>query len=321
MRRFLLGLRPLALLFLACALPVDAVKAAPKVERIGYQKSGFLLLVRGERTLEKRLEPLGYGVEWREFTSGPPLLEAMNGGAVDFGHAGQPPPVFAQVNGVPFVYVATTESSPESSGLLVPQNSSLRTVADLKGKRVAFARGSSSHLFVAQRLTQAGLSFTDIEPVYLQPAEARAAFQSAAVDAWAVWDPFFAAAEIQLNARALTTGQGLTGFREFYFARKDYLDSPAAETLPVILQTLREAGRRVEADLKGTAALLAEKLGLPAAVIERSEGRTRYHALLPLTPAIVAEQQGVADTFARLGVIPKPVQVSDDVYHGVIPGL
>ncbi|MBV9997922.1 MAG: aliphatic sulfonate ABC transporter substrate-binding protein [Verrucomicrobia bacterium] len=321
MRRFLQGLWPLAILFPVCALSVGAATAAPKILRVGYQKSGFLLLVRGERTLEKRLEPLGYAVEWREFTSGPPLLEAMNSGAVDFGHTGQPPPIFAQVNGVPFIYVATTESSPDSSGLLVPQNSPLQTVTDLKGKRVAFARGSSSHLFVAQRLAQAGLSFADIKSVYLQPAEARAAFQSGAIDAWAVWDPFFAAAEIQLKARVLTTGQGLTGFREFYFARKDYLDSPAAETLPVILETLREAGRRVQADVKGTATLLAEKLGLPATVLERSEGRTRYHSLLPITPAIVAEQQGVADTFARLGIIPKAVQVSDDVYRGMISGL
>ena len=320
MRRFFQCLRRLALL-LVCALPVGAATAAPKVVRIGYQKSGFLLLVRGERTLEKRLQPLGYSVEWREFSSGPPLLEAMNGGAVDFGHSGQPPPVFAQVNGVPFVYVATTESSPEGSGLLVPQNSPLQSVADLKGKRVAFARGSSSHLFVAQRLAQAGLGFADIKPVYLQPAEARAAFQSGAIDAWAVWDPFFAAAELQLNARALATGQGLTGFREFYFARKAYLEGPAAETLPLILTALREAGQRIQADVKGTAALLADKLGLPAAVLEHSEARTRYHALLPITPAVVAEQQGVADTFARLGLIPKPVHVSDNVYPGLISGL
>ena len=163
----------------------------------------------------------------------------MNSGAIDFGHSGQPPPVFAQANGVPFVYVATTESSPDSSGLIVPQNSSIQTVADLKGKCLAFARGSSSHLFAAQLLAQAGLTFANIKPIYLQPPEARAAFQSGAVDAWAVWDPYFSAAELQLNARTLATGKGLTGFREFYFARRTYLESRAAETLPVILAVLR----------------------------------------------------------------------------------
>jgi sulfonate transport system substrate-binding protein len=306
---------------LMCALPIQAVADAPKIVQIGYQKSGFLLLVRSERTLEKRLEPLGYAVEWHEFTSGPPLLEAMNSGAIDFGHSGQPPPVFAQANGVPLVYVATTESSPDSSGLVVPQDSPIQTVADLKGKRLAFARGSSSHLFAAQLLAQAGLTFANIKPVYLQPPEARAAFQSGAVDAWAVWDPYFSAAELQLNARTLATGKGLTGFREFYFARKAYLESPAAETLPVVLAVLREAGQQVQADLKGTASFLAEKLGIPAAVLERSEARTHYHFLLPLTPAVVAEQQGVADTFARLGIIPKPIRVSDDVYNGPVLGL
>ena len=320
MQAFLRSIQWCALIFL-CALPTYTVAEAPKTVHIGYQKSGFLLLVRNEGTLEKRLEPTGYAVAWHEFTSGPPLLEAINSGAVDFGHSGQPPPVFAQENGVPFVYVAATESSPESSGLLVSQNSPLKTVADVKGKRLAFARGSSSHLLAAQLLARSGLSFTDIKPIYLQPAEARAAFQSGAVDAWAVWDPYFSAAEIQLNARALATGKGLTGFREVYFARKGYLESPAAETLPLILAVLREAGQRVQADVKGTASLLADKLGIPAAVLERSEARTHYHSLLPITPAFVVEQQEVADTFVRLGIIPKPIKVSENVYNGPVPGL
>ncbi|HEY0790576.1 MAG TPA: aliphatic sulfonate ABC transporter substrate-binding protein [Chthoniobacterales bacterium] len=320
MRFFLRALQRAVVLLLAWAPTVHAA-APPKLVRIGYQKSSFLLLVRSERTLEKRLESLGYSVEWHEFTSGPPLLEALNGGAIDFGHTGQPPPIFAQASGVPLVYVATTESSPDNSGLLVAQSSPLRTVADLKGKRLAFARGSSSHLFVVQRLAQAGLALTDVKSVYLQPPEARAAFQAGAVDAWAVWDPFFSAAELQLNARTLATGQGLTGFREFYFTSRAYLQGPAAETLPVILATLREAGQRVRADVKGTASFLADKLGIPAAVLERSEARTQYHTLLPITPEVVAEQQGVADTFTRLGIIPKPIRVSDDVYNGVIPGL
>jgi sulfonate transport system substrate-binding protein len=320
MRDYLRSIQRFALILL-CPLPTYAISEGVKTVNIGYQKSGFLLLVRNQHTLEKGLNPLGYSVEWHEFSSGPPLLEAVNSGAVDFGHTGQPPPVFAQENGVPFIYVAATESSPDSSGLLVPQNSPVKTMADLKGKRLAFARGSSSHLLAAQLLARAGLTFTDIKPIYLQPAEARAAFQSGAVDAWAIWDPYFSAAELQLNARALATGEGLKGFRELYFARKGYLESPAAETLPVILAVLREAGQRLQADVKGTASLLADKLGIPAAVLERSEARSHYHSLLPMTPAVVAEQQEVADTFARLGIIPKPIRVSDDVYNGPVPGL
>jgi sulfonate transport system substrate-binding protein len=155
-------------LILLCPLPTYAVSEATKIVHIGYQKSGFLLLVRNEHTLEKRLEPFGYSVEWHEFTSRPPLLEAINSGSVDFGHSGQPPPVFAaQENGVPFIYVAATEPSPDSSGLLVPQNSPLKTVADVKGKRLAFARGSSSHLLTAQLLARTGLTFADIKPIYL----------------------------------------------------------------------------------------------------------------------------------------------------------
>jgi sulfonate transport system substrate-binding protein len=286
---------------------------AKKVVRIGYQKSGAFLLVRNEGTLEKRLGPLGYEVQWKEFPSGPPLLEALNGGSLDFGHSGDAPLVFAQSAGVPFQYIGSTSPAEESAGILVPKNSPLQQVSELKGKRVAFAKGSSSHYLLAKALIEAGLTFSDITPVYLQPADARAAFQSGKVEAWAVWDPYYAAGEIDGNGRVLRNGKGLSPHREFYFGRKDFL-ATHGELVAPILDVLRETGDKAILDPKGTAEFLASKLGIDVQVLEKSELRKQRYYAEPMNAQSIAGQQEVADTFSKLGLIPQPVRIVDDVF-------
>ena len=303
---------------LACvlALSVDYLLATDKdkVVRIGYQKSGALLLVKQDGSLEKKLAPLGYSVEWREFPSGPPILEALNAGALDVAHSGDAPLVLAQAAGVPFVYFGVSATSPESSGIVVPGGSPLKTLADLKGKKLAFAKGSSAHYLVALALEKAGLTFADIKPVYLQPPDARAAFQSGAVDAWAIWDPFLAAAEIDAQARSLTVGMKLSPHREYYFGRRDYVGANPA-LITALLDVLQVSGKQAMADPKATAAFLAPKLGISLAVMERSEGRKQRYGGEPLSGQAVADQQQVADTFFKLGLIPKAIRVEDLVYH------
>jgi sulfonate transport system substrate-binding protein len=285
-----------------------------KVVRIGYQKSGAFLLVRNQGTLEKRLRAFGYEVEWKEFPSGLPLLEALNGGSLDIGHSGDAPLVFAQSAGIQFEYIGSTSPSEESAGILVPKNSSLRQVSELKGKRVAFAKGSSSHYLLAKALMEAGLTFGDIKPVYLQPPDARAAFQSGGVDAWAIWDPYYAAGEIDGNGRVLRDGKGLSPHREIYFGRKDFL-ATHAEVVAPILDVLRETGDKAVQDPKGTAAFLASKLGISEVVLEKSELRKQRYYAEPMDERSVAEQQEVADTFLKLGLIPRPIKIADIVFQ------
>ena len=291
-----------------------AVRAADpaKTLRVGFQKSGAFLLVKNEGTLERKLAPLGYAVEWREFPSGPPIFEALNGNGIDLGHSGDAPVIFAQASGVPFVLLAVTDASPESAGIVVPKGSPLRTLADLKGKKVAFAKGSSAHYHLARALAAAGLTFADVTSAYLQPPDARAALQSGRVDAWAIWDPFFAAAEVDAEARTLANGQGLTAHREFYLARRDWLEKNAV-VVPAVLEALNESGQQALADHRAVAAFLAPRLGISQAVLERSENRKRRYGALPVTPEVLAEQQGVADTFLRLGLIPKALDVREVV--------
>ncbi len=297
-------------------LPGGHLLAADKAKtvRIGYQKSGAFLLVKQDGSLEKKLAPLGYSVEWREFPSGPPVVEALNAGALDVAHSGDAPLIFAQAAGVPFVYFGVSVPSPESSGIVVPKDSPLQTLAELKGKKVAFAKGSSAHYLVALALEKAGLTFADIKPIYLQPPDARAALLSGTVDAWAIWDPFLAAAEIDAQARSLTAGMKLSPHREYYFGRREFVEANPA-LVPVLLNVLQVSGKQAMDDPKATAAFLAPKLGLSLAVLERSEARKQRYGGEPLSGQAVSDQQSVADTFFKLGLIPKAIRVEDLVYR------
>jgi sulfonate transport system substrate-binding protein len=284
-----------------------------KVLRVGYQKSGALLLTKTSGLLEKALAPLGYNVVWREFPSGVPLLEALNGGSIDIGHSGDAPLLFAQAAGIPFQIFAASNPSPESTGIVVPKDSPVHSFAELKGKTIAFAKGSSSHLVVAQLLAREGLTFADIKPVYLEPPDARAAFEAKAVDSWAVWDPFLAAAEVEGGARMIVNGAGIGGHREFYFGRADFLKTNP-KIVDVVMAVLADTGQAAKRDPKATADLLAGKLGISPAVMERSELRKQRYFAQPISAEIVNEQQIGADIFLRLGLMPKAIRVADIVF-------
>jgi sulfonate transport system substrate-binding protein len=298
---------------LFCVVGMADRAESSEVLRVGYQKSGALLLTKTSGLLEKTLTPLGYTVQWKEFPSGLPLLEALNGGSIDIGHSGDAPLLFAQAAGIPFQIFAASNPSPESTGVVVPRDSSVHTFAELKGKRMAFAKGSSAHLVVAQLLAREGMTFADIKPVYLEPPDARAAFEAKAVDSWAVWDPFLAAAEVEGGARLIVNGAGLNGHREFYFGRAEFLKANP-KVVDAVMAVLLETGAEAKRDPKATADFLAEKLGITPAVMERSEIRKQRYFAQPITAEIVNEQQTAADIFVRLGLMPKAIRVADIVF-------
>ena len=160
----------------------------PAQFRIGYQKGSVsLVLAKSHRLLEERFPATR--ISWIEFPAGPQMLEALNVGSIDLGSTGDIPPIFAQAAGADLLYVGVEPPKPKAEVILVPENSPIKTVADLKGHKVAFQKGSSSHNLLLRSLQKAGLKFTDIQPAYLTPADARAAFQQGNVDAWAIWDP------------------------------------------------------------------------------------------------------------------------------------
>lgn len=277
-----------------------------RVLRIGHQK-GWLSILKGRGTLEKRLTPLGVKVTWTEFTAGPVQLEALNVGSIDFGDVGEAPPIFAQAAGAPLVYVGATVPRPALEAVLVPKDSPIRSVADLKGKRVAYNKGSNVNYFLVKLLEKHGLKFSDVQSVYLAPADARAAFERGAVDAWVIWDPFLAAAQHTLGARLLADATGAALNRQFYFTSQKYV-AQNADVLRLALEAVNAIEHWAQHNPQDAATELAAVLGLAPAIIALHLSRTPF-GVVPVTPEILAEQQDIADTFHTLKLIPKKIDV------------
>jgi len=296
----------------AAAWSVGARAQAAQELRIGFQKGSFnLVQLKSLALLEARLP--GTRVSWVEFPAGPQLLEALAVGSVDFGGVGDSPPVFAQAAGKDLYYVGAEPAKPDSSAILVKPDAPLKSLADLKGRRVALQKGSSSHFLTVQALKKGGLSWSDVQAVYLPPADARAAFERGAVDAWAIWDPYYAAAEVAGGVRVLATSRGLTNNNTFYLASRALtLREPVLRTLFTVLT---EADAHVQAHRKEAAQRYADFAGLGLATVHRVLERRPPSPVGPLTAALVAEQQQVADAFAQLQLIPKPIRVADIVWR------
>jgi sulfonate transport system substrate-binding protein len=293
--------------FAGAFLP-GASSAPDKIVTVGFQKYGNLILLKGRGGLESKLAPLGFRVEWKEFPSGPPLLEALNAGAIDFGHTGEAPPIFAQAAGIPFVYVAHEAAAPKGEAILVPHDSPIKTVADLKGKKVAFNKGANVHYLLVKALEHAGVKYSDIQTAFLAPADARAAFERGAVDAWVIWDPFQAAAEVATGARTLTDAVGLAPNRQFYLASQKFADAnPAA--IDAILAGIADIDKWASGREKEVAEQLSAGIGIPAPVLEIALKRQTF-GVRPLDNDAIADQQSIADTFHALGLIPKQIVVS-----------
>lgn len=304
--------RSLAALF-AVAVTFGALTQVQAQElRIGYQKYGTLVLLKAKGTLEKRLQQQGIKVQWTEFPGGPQLLEGLNVGSVDFGVTGETPPVFAQAAGADLLYVAHEPPAPTGEAILLPKDSPIQSVAQLKGKKVALNKGSNVHYLLVRALQEAGLAYSDIQPVYLPPADARAAFESGRVDAWVIWDPFQSAAEKQLEARVLRDGQGLVDNHQFYLARRPYA-TQHPEVVQVLVDEIRQVGEWVKANLDEATAQTAPLLGLPTDITRLAVERQGYGALW-LTPPVVRAQQQIADVFSELKLIPKPLSVQEVIW-------
>jgi sulfonate transport system substrate-binding protein len=309
-RRGLLAALFATSLSFAALAPAGAQTAKPSALRIGFQKSASLLtLQKAQGTLEKRLQPLGVSVQWVEFPAGPQLLEGLNVGSVDVGFVGEAPPIFAQAAGANFVYIGNDPAAPEAEALVVTKDSPIKSVAELKGRKVALNKGSNVHYLLVKVLEKAGLKYSDIQPVFLAPADARAAFERGAVDAWAIWDPFLAAVEKQTGARILADGRGVVNNHNYYLAERGY-----AQKYPQVVKALFddavERGRWLKTNLDQAAALIAPLQGLDPEVVKLALHRNQFN-VQPLTPAVAAEQQKIADSFAELKLIPKPIRIAD----------
>lgn len=279
-----------------------AAAANRPVLRVGFQKYGF------ESVMKARGTP-GLDVDWSEFPSGPALTEAINAGAIDVGEVGEAPPVFAQAGGVPFKIVAASEAQPKAEAILVKGDSPIRSVADLKGKKVALNKGSNVHYLLIKALEANGLRLDDVQVQYLPPADARPAIDSGAVDAWVIRDPYMAIAQDATGARTLADGTGLVGNHSHFLASEKAVGEKR-EALAAFVGQLQDAAGWAVAHPEERAKLLAPLLNVAEAPLVEASKRSS-EGLVPLDEALVARQQEVADAFSGLGLVPTEVDVAD----------
>ncbi|MGI0491408.1 sulfonate ABC transporter substrate-binding protein [Alkalinema pantanalense CENA528] len=285
------------------------------VVKIGYQKAATILsLLKENKDLEKALAASGGTVQWAEFPAGPPLLEAMNSGSVDFGYTGEAPPIFAQAAGTPVRYVAYDPLSTKAEAIVVPKDSPIQKLEDLKGKKIAFAKGSNTNYLVVKALESVGLSLSDVDVVHLTPADARAAFETGKVDAWAIWDPYLAVAETKIGAKQIVDATGLAPNKGYYLASQSFIDKHP-EVLKTVLDEVRKRSDWAKSNPTEVTKFLAPSLGIDPAPLELAEKRREY-GVLPLTAEIIAKQQEIADTFSKIKLIPKEIKVQDIVWKG-----
>lgn len=280
----------------------------PDSVQIGFQKGSILTLLKARGTLDEALAARGIATEWIEFPAGPQMLEALNLGSIDFATVGDAPPIFAQAAGADIIYVSRTPANPKTEAILVPKGSPIHSLKDLKGKSVALNKGSDVNYLLAVALKSAGLEYTDITPRYLKPADARAAFQQGSVDAWVIWDPYYAEAETNANARKLADATDLVPHYSFYLSSRDFAENYPALT-DLFNQQIADVSQWTTAHPAEAAEILSKATDLSAPIWQRAIERTDY-GLEPVTDDILTEQQTLADTFYDIGLIPKEVDVS-----------
>jgi len=299
---------------LSASLGLPARASASEI-RIGWQKGGVVALLKGTGALEKTFAERGVSVSWSEFSSGPPLLEALSAGALDFGTTGDVPPLFAHAARGNLVFVGAYKGSDTGSAILVKRDSPIQTIADLKGKKLAFKRGSSAHNVALQLLRTVGLTLDDVEQLDLAPPDAGPAFANDAIDAWSIWDPYTALTEAQPDVRVLATADGVVPSFGFLSANGDF--ARVNEDLIIgVIEALQKVGGAAQNDLDGTVAAFAAATGLSEEVLRVVATRkgANYGGIGYVEEKHIVYEQGLADDFYNLGIIPRQLDIRTAIW-------
>jgi len=284
-----------------------AAAEKPDTVNIGFQKANIFALLKYRGTLDQEFKKQGIAVHWIEFPAGPQMLEGLNIGSIDLAATGDAPPTFAQAAQADLVYLGHSPANPKTEAIVVPADSPIKSVADLKGKRVALNKGSDVNYLLVTALEKAGLSYKDITPVYLPPADARAAFQRGAVDAWVIWDPYYAEVETNAKARLIKNAEGLVPHYTFYLASRKFADTYPQIAAQVVdeLDTLSTWANQHHEE---AAKIMSSSTGLPQPIWQQALARMPFGAER-MTPEVFTQQQALADTFTRIGLLPVKVDI------------
>jgi sulfonate transport system substrate-binding protein len=276
--------------------------------RIGDQKgSGAESLLKAAGLLDS----LPFKVEWDDFTAGPPMMQAMGSGSVDVGGVGDAPPIFAAAGGQKIAVIGAQLPNVASSATLVPKGSPITSISQLRGKRIAVTQGSSADYELLAQLTKAGLSVKDVNLVYLQPADALAAFTSHHVDAWAVWSPYIEQAVSLYGARKIANGKGYGGNYSFQVASRSALADPAkAAAIKTYLATWDKARLWANHHTAAWGKAWAAGAGLPVGLMTAA-AKDSTTTIVPIDPTVIGFEQQVADQFTAAGLIPAKLKFQD----------
>lgn len=278
---------------------------------IGVQGSGGLFgKAREEKWFEQEFEKLGVKVEWAEFQSGPPMTEAMASKRLDFAGLGNMPVVAGQAAGIPFTIISQTLDGKNNVAIIVKKDSAINSIEDLKGKKVAVAKGSNAYNFLYLGLKESGLQASDIEAIQLQPDEAQAAFETGGIDAWATWDPYITLNSLTDKGRVLTDGEQLGVLSpSFTIVRTEFAEK-YPELVTLYLKIVEKSRLWEEAHLAEAQDRYAAEYKVPLGVIQGMRDRSSM-INIPISDEIASELQKTADFQFEQKSIRKSIKVSD----------
>lgn len=282
-----------------------------KTIKIGYQKADPIDIAKTRGKFIKKMKSKGYQVVFKEFKDGSSLLQALKTGNVDYARTGDVPPVTAQSNGTNLIYVAAGASKAKGSGILVKKNSSISSIKDLKGKKIAYTKNTSSEYLLMKVLKSAGLTTNDVTLVNMDQSSAGVSFAKSKVDAWVTWDPYTAQGEIKSGGKMLVDGENLTNNRDFIISTKKFTDKHQKAT-DYLIKYLNQDMQWAQTHKNTVAKMLSKSLNMSESVIKKQVTR-RSFSMQKLSKSMIAEQQKLGDFYYEEGLMDKKVDVSKNV--------
>ncbi|AYM01698.1 aliphatic sulfonate ABC transporter substrate-binding protein [Levilactobacillus yiduensis] len=280
---------------------------------VGYQKGDPFDIAKQRGKLVKKMKAKGYRLVLKQFQDGNALMQALKSGSIDYARAGDTPPVTAQSAGTDLAYVGVGSTKAKGSGILVKKNSGINSLKDLKGKKIAYTKGTSSQYLLLQLIEKAGLEVNDVDWVNMDQSAASVAFAKGKIDAWVTWDPYTAQAELTQNAKALSNGVGMSNNRDYILSMQTYAKSHKTVS-KYLVDYLEDDMHWADTHHKQLTTMLSKSLKLKKSVVKKMVDRRRY-SIRGMYASVVKEQQEMADNFYKNGITTKKINVKSAVTY------
>jgi sulfonate transport system substrate-binding protein len=275
--------------------------------RVGDQKGNARAVMEAAGVLKD----VPYRIEWKEFAAAAPLLEALSAGAIETGLVGDAPFTFAAASNVPVKAIAAIRQSQEGLAILVPDQSTIRSFEELRGKKIATGRGSIGHQLILAALEAKGWTLNDVQIVFLAPSDAKIAYSQGSVDAWSTWEPYVSQEEVLFGSRRVMTAEGLTAGLSFQVASPQAIRDKR-EALQDFVRRLAAARAWSLGNAKGYAETWSKLMNIPASVSLNWLARAKIRLAL-IDDSVVADEQKTIDLYFRSGLISRKLDASDIV--------